>query len=166
MNNRERNTYVCTQILCTLLQMLETQDIHSISISSLVSKAEVGRASFYRNYQSKEDVLHKEAERLNKELEVICKNDDPNDFRLKLIRIIDFYKAHSDFYMTIYNAGFEAIIKDSIIDVSLLESLVPVAAYTLSAFLYMIYGWVLEWLRRGMKESSDEMIAMFEQMQK
>lgn len=166
MNNRERNTYVCNQILCTLLQMLETQDIHSISISSLVSKAEVGRASFYRNYQSKEDVLHKEAERLNKELEVICKNDDPNDFRLKLIRIIDFYKAHSDFYMTIYNAGFEAIIKDSIIDVSLLESLVPVAAYTLSAFLYMIYGWVLEWLRRGMKESSDEMIAMFEQMQK
>ena len=166
MNNRERNTYVCNQILCTLLQMLETQDIHSISISSLVSKAEVGRASFYRNYQSKEDVLRKEAERLNKELEVICKNDDPNDFRLKLIRIIDFYKAHSDFYMTIYNAGFEAIIKDSIIDVSLLESLVPVAAYTLSAFLYMIYGWVLEWLRRGMKESSDEMIAMFEQMQK
>ena len=166
MNNRERNTYVCNQILCTLLQMLETQDIHSISISSLVSKAEVGRASFYRNYQSKEDVLHKEAERLNKELEVICKNDDPNDFRLKLIRIIDFYKAHSDFYMTIYNAGFEAIIKDSIIDVSLLGSLVPVAAYTLSAFLYMIYGWVLEWLRRGMKESSDEMIAMFEQMQK
>lgn len=166
MNNRERNTYVCNQILCTLLQMLETQDIHSISISSLVSKAEVGRASFYRNYQSKEDVLHKEAERLNKELEVICKNDDPNDFRLKLIRIIDFYKAHSDFYMTIYNAGFEAIIKDSIIDVSLLENLVPVAAYTLSAFLYMIYGWVLEWLRRGMKESSDEMIAMFEQMQK
>ena len=166
MNNRERNTYVCTQILCTLLQMLETQDIHSISISSLVSKAEVGRASFYRNYQSKEDVLHKEAERLNKELEVICKNDDPNDFRLKLIRIIDFYKAHSDFYMTIYNAGFEAIIKDSIINVSLLENLVPVAAYTLSAFLYMIYGWVLEWLRRGMKESSDEMIAMFEQIQK
>ena len=166
MNNRERNTYVCNQILCTLLQMLETQDIHSISISSLVSKAEVGRASFYRNYQSKEDVLHKEAERLNKEFEVICKNDDPNDFRLKLIRIIDFYKAHSDFYMTIYNAGFESIIKDSIIDVSLLENLVPVAAYTLSAFLYMIYGWVLEWLRRGMKESSDEMIAMFEQMQK
>ena len=138
--------------------MLETQDIHSISISSLISKSEVCRASFYRNYQSKEDVLRKEAERLNKELEVICKNDDPTDFRLKLIRIIDFYKANSDFYMTIYHAGFEAIIKDSIIDVSLLENLVPVAAYTLSAFLYMIYGWVLEWLRRGMKECSDEII--------
>lgn len=165
MNNQERNTYVCNQILHTLLQMLETQDIHTISISSLVNKAEVGRASFYRNYQSKEDVLHKEAERLNKELEEICKNDNPNDFRLKLIRIIDFYKAHSDFYMTIYNAGFEAILKDSIVDASAFENLAPVAAYTLSAFSYMIYGWVLEWFRRGMKENSDEMFAMFEQIQ-
>ena len=92
MNNQEKNTYVRNQILTTLLEMMKTESFNSITISDLVAKADVGRASFYRNYRTKEDVLHEEAERLKKELKTIRKNDNPYDVRLILIRTLDFYK--------------------------------------------------------------------------
>ena len=63
MNNQEKNTYVRNQILTTLLEMMKTESFNSITISDLVAKAEVGRASFYRNYRTKEDVLREEAKR-------------------------------------------------------------------------------------------------------
>ena len=66
MNNQEKNTYVRNQILTTLLEMMKTESFNSITISDLVAKAEVGRASFYRNYRTKEDVLREEAERPKK----------------------------------------------------------------------------------------------------
>ena len=56
---------VHSQILKTLLEMMRVDNFDSITISRLTAKAEVGRASFYRNYQTKEDVLRQEAERLN-----------------------------------------------------------------------------------------------------
>lgn len=167
MNNQEKNTYVRSQILNTLLKMMKENDIDSISISHLVHQAGVGRASFYRNYQTKEDVLRQEAERLNNELNDIRKNDDPSDQKLKLLRTLDFYKANRRFYMTVYNAGMVQIIQDSIVDQKALsnETSAPVA-YVISAFSYLIYGWVIEWLRRGMKENSAELIAMFENSQR
>ena len=113
MNNQEKNSYVRSQILKALLEMMRVDNFNSITISRLTAKAEVGRASFYRNYQTKEDVLRQEAERLNNELNDIRRNDDPTDYRLKLLRTLDFYKANSDFYMTIYNAGHTQIIQDS-----------------------------------------------------
>lgn len=163
MNNQEKNTYVRNQILTTLLEMMKTESFNSITISDLVAKAEVGRASFYRNYRTKEDVLREEAERLKKELKSIRKNDNPYDVRLILIRTLDFYKLHTDFYITLYNSGLKQMIQDSIVDESLISDNQPAPlAYTASAFSYLIYGWIIEWIRRGMKETSDELIAMFE----
>ena len=54
------------------------------------------------------------------------------------------------------------MIQDSIVDESLISDNQPAPlAYTASAFSYLIYGWIIEWIRRGMKETSDEFIAMF-----
>lgn len=155
----EVNSYVHSQILKTLLEMMRVDNFDSITISRLTAKAEVGRASFYRNYQTKEDVLRQEAERLNNELNDIRRNDDPNDYRLKLLRTLDFY-------MTIYNVGLTQIIQDSIINQKSFSDEMPAPiTYVISAFSYLIYGWIIEWLRRDMKESSAELIAMFENSQ-
>ena len=97
------------------------------------------------------------------ELKTIRKNDNPYDVRLILIRTLDFYKLHTDFYITLYNSGLKQMIQDSIVDESLISDNQPAPlAYTASAFSYLIYGWIIEWIRRGMKETSDELIAMFE----
>ena len=95
--------------------------------------------------------------------DLVAKADVGRDVRLILIRTLDFYKLHTDFYITLYNSGLKQMIQDSIVDESLISDNQPAPlAYTASAFSYLIYGWIIEWIRRGMKETSDELIAMFE----
>ena len=166
MNNHEKNSYVRKQILDTLLKMMNEQEFDTIAISALTDKAGVGRASFYRNFTSKEDVLHQEADRLNnkwakewKELEPA----QPNDF---FISLLNFYKDHSDFYLLLYKAGLTDIILNTILKSAEITPELPNAvAYLKSAMAYMIYGWVIEWIHRGMQESGTELAKMIEESQ-
>ena len=45
MNNQEKNSYVRSQILKALLEMMRVDNFDSITISRLTAKAEVGRAA-------------------------------------------------------------------------------------------------------------------------
>ena|SRR5699024_8026833 len=66
-NNEQKNTYVKKQITLALLELLKEKPLVDISISELTQKAQIGRVSFYRNYQTKEDILREESDRLLKE---------------------------------------------------------------------------------------------------
>ena len=58
MNNEQKNTYVKMQITTALLELLKEKPLSDITVSELTNKAEIGRVSFYRNYQNKEDIIH------------------------------------------------------------------------------------------------------------
>ena len=53
MSNEARNSYVIGQITSALIGLLRTKTIEEVSISELCAAAGVGRASFYRNFESK-----------------------------------------------------------------------------------------------------------------
>ena len=57
MSNEGRNAYVIEHITGALLKLLREKPIEAISVSELCELAGIGRASFYRNYDSKEDIL-------------------------------------------------------------------------------------------------------------
>lgn len=158
MNNEQKNTYVRKQIVNTLLRMLNTQSIDDISVSVLVKEAGVGRVSFYRNYESKKDVLIQEENRLFqiwKQTLDSSSDEEKDDFGRSLL---NFYKEHSDFYLTVYNAGLYEIIMNTIVEtVKISESEPNSVAYLKSSIAYMIYGYVSEWMKRGMIESGDQL---------
>ena len=54
---KEANRRVKESITATLLHLLEKKSISEISITEIITGAGVARASFYRNYASKEDVI-------------------------------------------------------------------------------------------------------------
>ena len=167
MNNQEKNTYVRQHILSALLELMKTQEFASISIQALVDAAGVGRASFYRNYKSKEDVLRQEAERLmqtwGKEFEAE-EHTSPNEL---LISLLDFYKEHREFYLAIHAAGMSDIVLNTILKATIITPDLPNAiAYLKSSIAYMIYGWVIEWINRGMQESGTELARMIAEAQK
>ena len=60
MSNEGRNQYVVEHITDSLLDLMKQKHINDISIGELCDKAGVGRASFYRNFESKEDVIARE----------------------------------------------------------------------------------------------------------
>ena len=85
MNNQEKNTYVRQHILSALLELMHTQDFVSISIQALVDAAGVGRASFYRNFASKEDVLQQESVRLTNEWKTNFDHEHPDGTPVRII---------------------------------------------------------------------------------
>lgn len=166
MNNAEKNSYVKNKMLTTLLELIDKQTFEDISISQLVGEAGVGRASFYRNYNSKEDVLRQEAARLMEEYQNLYQNDDPQNMTVKIIHLLDFYKEHSEFYCALYKAGLSNIIQDTFISsAEITDELPNTVAYVKSAFAYLTYGWIIEWIKRGMQESGTELAAMFTVME-
>ena len=95
MNKKqEANAFVKECITTALLQMMENTPFEDIAITDLVKKAGVGRVSFYRNFESKKDVLEKHLvillEEWGKEFEAL---GDPSKFSDSLIR---HYYKHKD----------------------------------------------------------------------
>lgn len=166
MNNQEKNTYVRSQILAALLKLMQEQPFAGISISALVGTAQVGRASFYRNFTDKEDVLRQENDRLTaqwKEAFESEKHDDTNSF---FVSLLDFYKEHSDFYLPLYQAGLSDMLLQTLLEQSEITPEMPNAlAYLKSSIAYMLYGWIVEWMKRGMIESGTELACMIESAQ-
>lgn len=166
MNNQEKNTYVKKHILRALLEMIQTEDFSSIAVSTLVSKAGVGRASFYRNFTSVEDVLRQESDRLKSESGLTFSGESPEDYQNMLIGLLDFYKSHADFYTSLYKAGLSNLIMETIIgSFDIAPELPNPMAYLNSSLAYMAYGWVIEWIKRGMQESGTELALMIESAQ-
>ena len=66
MNKKqEANEFVKECITTALLQIMEGKDFEAITITELTRKAGVGRVSFYRNFESKEDVIRQYLGKLN-----------------------------------------------------------------------------------------------------
>lgn len=166
-NNREKNRFVRKQILKTLLEMMREQDFRAISISGLTERACVGRASFYRNYAGKEDVLRQEAQRLTWEWKREFERRNvaaPDEI---LISMLDFFKEHADFYLALHGAGMAEIVLEAILEqFEIAPELSNAMAYLKSSIAYMLYGWIIEWMNRGMQESGTELARMFAEAQR
>ena len=63
-SNEARNAYVVEHITQSMLKLLKEKPLNDISIREIVDDAAVGRTSFYRNFETKEDVIKKHIEYL------------------------------------------------------------------------------------------------------
>ena len=162
MNNEQKNTYVKKQITAALLALLKEKPLSEISISELTSRAEIGRVSFYRNYESKEDILKEESERLIREWGRLYESNPESAPETLFPSLFDFYRDHKDFYTTLYHAGMSSIMMETIVStIRITPEMQNLEAYMKSFWAYGIYGWMLEWIKRGMQESGKELLVLF-----
>lgn len=160
VGNAEKNRHVRRAITSALLELLRERSLSEISVSEIASRAQVGRVSFYRNYKTKEDVVrecvheivHAWAER--EQLE-----GAPPD---KIIKALFLHvAANRGLYTLLRERGLFHLFRDALKQtVSRGEDLTNVAAYATAFVTYGLYGWVEEWLARGMWESPSEIYEM------
>ena len=58
-SNEESNKITKSSLQTALIYLMNKKDFDKITITELVKKAGVSRMAFYRNYNSKEDILEK-----------------------------------------------------------------------------------------------------------
>ena len=164
MNNEQKNSYVKKQITAALLDLLKEKSIIDISISELTQRAQIGRVSFYRNYQTKEDILREESDRLIKEWGHRYETSPESSPETLFPSLFDFYREHKEFYTMLYQAGLASVMLETILDtIQITGEMANLEAYMKSFWAYGIYGWMNEWIKRGMPEAGSELLALFKQ---
>ena len=160
MSNEGRNAYVVEQLTAALLELLKEKPLEEISISQLCGRAGVGRTSFYRNYQTKEDILRSHVYHLFKEWTGRLGDGAPLD-RL-ILAMFTHFEGRRDFYALLNERGLIGLLKDVILErCGFRPDQEAKAAYASAFAAYSLYGWVEVWFRRGMRESAAEMAALF-----
>ncbi len=162
MSNEGRNAYVIEHLTEAFLELLEEKEIGDISISQLVEKAGVGRASFYRNYKCKEDILKSYLNVLFCEWTDEWNKNNSAPLSEHIRTMIAHFEKHRSFYKLLNNRKLTYLLKDVIIGI-----LGPkpeygmIQAYASAFVAYTLYGWIDVWFQRGMQETSDEISDLF-----
>lgn len=148
-------TYVQAQVTATLLKMMETDSYQTISISELAYAANVSRSSFYRNFTDKDDVLRRHMQALLDAWKKDFGAVPGQDFSASLLR--HFYE-NRDFYLLLYRSGLAWMLHENIKNACKVNAdAPPVFAYAAAAVAGALFGWIDEWISRGMVETPEEL---------
>lgn len=162
MSNEGRNAYVLQHITDTFLALLKEKPISDISISELCERARVGRASFYRNFGNKEDILKAHLNEIFQKW--VNEYEKVSDRPLsELVQtLFTHFEKYRDFYSLLNERGYIPLLKDTIVGIFDLNTELPaLEAYAKAYAAYSLYGWIEVWFQRGMRESAEEMTALF-----
>ncbi len=163
-SNESRNAYVVEHLTSSMLELLKEKPISEISVSELCGMAGVGRTSFYRNYEEKEDIIKAYVEHLFQDW--VDRWKGTPDLPVKeVVRIVfSHFEANREFYTLLNERGLVYLLKDIILDLCGFnpEQEMP-AAYSSAYVAFFLYGWIEVWFRRGMKDTAEELIAYLPQ---
>ena len=164
MNKKqEANAFVKECITTALFEMMNKKPFESIAITDLTKKAGVGRVSFYRNFESKEDVIRQHLLTLIQEWAAEFERT-PNQNWIE--SIFSHYYKHKDLFIMLFKSGLSHLSLQNVKDAcGPKPEQDNQQAYTSAFISYGLYGWIEEWFNRGMKETPREMARLFEEAQ-
>lgn len=163
MSNEGRHAYVTRHITESLLALLKNKDLEDISISELCDHAGIGRASFYRNFNNKEDILRAYINQLFGGWKHDWEKSDNLPLSSVIGMIFGHFEQHKAFYHLLNERRLIYLLKNVILDMMELKPELPKnEAYAKAFAAYSLYGWIEVWFQRGMKESAEEMMQLFQ----
>ena len=153
MDNGENNSYVKKQLTISLLELLESKELRAISVSEIAQNAGVHRVSFYRNFTEKEDVLREYIRfTYGKWTAGHPSAEDP------LPALFDYLQEYAPFYRLLHRRGILLLFKDVLFsNIGPRPEYENAAAYATAFLANGVYGWIEEWVARGMQESAEEL---------
>ena len=160
------NRQVKDKITEALFALLKEKPLDEISVTEITEKAKVARVSFYRNYDSKEDVLCTLVEDV---LELFRSQIDPDagegfySYENVLLSFRFFYQWR-DYFVDMYRSNFAALLLESMNQFH--ESVVgtmpmnSIDRYQLYLYIGALFDVATVWLQNGAQESQEEMADM------
>lgn len=154
----KREALVDEYITEALLVLMKKKEYRAISITEICEKAGVTRMSFYRNFESKEDILKKWLTSITDDFLVVSgisyKNDSNRDYFIKLFTHL---KKHKTICSAMYKADLIYLVKEQFDRVFLSIHQDEYDAYKSYFLAGGIYNVFLLWLMNGCKETPEEL---------
>lgn len=160
------NQLVKDRLLNALIELGEINDWSKVTISELIIKSNVARASFYRNFKSVEEIIDYGIQKLAIQYHQnnpSLKGDVHN--HAQMVYKFRFYKEHAKIVLAFHHAKVSTslldIITDCIIDERGDMPISSIHRYELYYYAGAFYNMILVWLENGAKESPEEMADEF-----
>ena len=155
----EANRQVKLKIARALTKLMDTKAFSDISVTDIITTAGVARASYYRNFHSKEEVLIKITDDIMEEYRKRAEKLENDFFSYEAILLIFRY---------LYKAGLAYIYLD-LFDQELENHMgdMPyndIHRYKVYFYSGALYNVFLKWLQNGMKEHPSAMASMVTEM--
>ncbi len=161
----KRGAFVTDAIESALLELLCEKSYLDITVTDLTAKAEVARVSFYRNYDSIDDVMEQAVKRtlqgLLDEGVMVLLSDNKREWRRFIFRYI--YRVSDSIHKIITMKSENLSVIFSKINNINLEEVLPLKAdmkkkYMIIGRLAFISAVIQKWLDDGCEESPEEIV--------
>lgn len=149
-----------------LIQLMREKDFEKISIKEIADTAGVGRATWFRNYTSKNEALtFKFVQVWNRwaDEHAIAVRD-----RFDLANAKNFFQFNYEIkhiLEIVYTSNMQSAIYDAFYQVMMPQyGANAKKCYQARFYSYGLFGLLDEWIKRGFKESVEEMVIFFYQI--
>ena len=160
------NQKVKNNITNALFELLKEKSISEISITEIIVKAKVARASFYRNYSSKESVITTLIQDILNEYHQEIKFEGGNFYTYENIyKSFKCFKKYSSQVLDLHRFGYGSILLDMLNQfheyVAGDMQFNSIDRYMLYIYTGALYNTALIWLQSGSKETPEELAYYF-----
>lgn len=160
LSNQESNRLTRESLRTALIYLMGEKDFDKITITELVKRAGISRTAFYRNYNTKDDIL---VEMMEQFIEGLTRSFYQKEYRNNIKKwYLDTFSAVKE------NAAYVQMLMQADISQSkvfgpgsLLEKIIPSRSverhYRILALEGAFLTILISWFRDGMKESCEYM---------
>lgn len=163
---REANLRVKQSITDTLFSLMKERSLADIHITELVDGAGVARASFYRNYCSKEDVLvtliRDVLDEFGEEIDM-----ESGSFYTygNVLLSFQYFKKYRSYILNLYCSGFASVLLEELnhfhesVEGSMPSS--SIEKYQLYLYIGALFNTAVVWLAEDDKTSPEDIARFF-----
>lgn len=158
MSNEDSNQYARTCISRALLDLLKTKELESVTITEIINASGVSRATFYRNFKDKHDVLYEVERYIIDRIRMLSVTVTNQNRHEAILNFLNNVKTHHKI--------FQIFIRSGHIPYALIEETIPGTSETRSnafehyahiSYLHGMAGIIDHWVKSDMKESPEEL---------
>lgn len=160
------NMRVKDSITKALFELMHRKSFSDISITELIRTAHVARVSFYRNYDSKEDVLITLIEDVLEQFGRTVDSNETDYYTYENIRrSFEYFKCYGDLVLDLYRFGYGSILLEKLnrfheeIAGTMPNS--SIDRYRLYMYMGALFNTAIMWIQNGAKESVEDITRMF-----
>lgn len=175
LKNNRRTSKSRKELKNALIFLMEKKNFRTITITDIVTLADLNRGTFYKHYQTKEELLN---ELIDDVLEDLIKAyKDPylhtdkfivSELTTSSIKIFEHVASYSNFYTIIVNSnvlpGFQnkicdilkELTKQDLVSVNNTNTNINIELFS-SYTAYALFGLIMEWVKGGFKYTANHM---------
>ena len=150
-----------------LMQLLQTKSLSNITISELTERAGVSRMTYYRNYNSMDEIfisyLKDLVDAYRQDVAAWPDKGNYNDYRNMLLGY-EYFDHYREFIACLVNTGLGHLLLQAldsyILDTYYTEDKGRDFYYTLRAFSGSLYNIYVTWIMENSMESAEEIVSI------